>query len=150
MSRTLILIVLLLGALAVQAETSEPPNPAQEAILGVLRAAEAGWNAGDIPTYMNSYWQSDQLRFASGGRVSFGWQPVRDGYLKRYPDKAAMGQLVFADLDVQMTGPDHAVVFGSWRLIRAKDNPHGLFTLIFRRLPEGWRIIHDHTSSAAE
>ncbi len=144
------LLLMMLVALAGQASATEVPNPDQAAIIEVLRTAEAGWNAGDIPTYMNSYWQSDQLRFASGGKVSFGWQPVLDGYLARYPDKAAMGRLVFADLDVQMTGPDHAVAFGSWRLIRAADEPHGLFTLIFRRLPEGWRIIHDHTSSGVE
>ncbi len=150
MIRTLTLLTLLFVALVAHAETPAPANPEQEAILEVLRAAETGWNAGDIPAYMNGYWRSDQLRFASGGRVSFGWQPVLDGYLKRYPDKDAMGKLVFADLDVKMTGPDHAVVFGSWRLIRAEDEPHGLFTLIFQRLPAGWRIIHDHTSSAPE
>ncbi len=144
MKNTLIILALLL-AIPVAAET-----PEEAAILKVLRAAEAGWNSGDIPAYMESYWQSEELRFASGGTVSYGWQPVLERYLKRYPDRKTMGQLVFADLDVRLTGPDHAVVFGSWRLIRAEDEPHGLFTLVFRRLPAGWRIIHDHTSSAAE
>jgi len=150
MKRVLVLLTLLLAAPNVHAESPAPLSADQTAILKVLRAAEAGWNAGDIPAYMNGYWQSDQLRFASGGTVSYGWQPVRDRYLARYPDQATMGRLVFADLDVQITGPDHAVVFGSWRLIRKADEPHGLFTLIFHRLPEGWRIIHDHTSSAVE
>ena len=144
MKNTLIILALLL-AIPVAAET-----PEEAAILKVLRAAEAGWNSGDIPAYMESYWQSEELRFASGGTVSYGWQPVLERYLKRYPDRKTMGQLVFADLDVRLTGPEHAVVFGSWRLIRAEDEPHGLFTLVFRRLPAGWRIIHDHTSSAAE
>ena len=144
MKNTLIILALLL-AIPAAAET-----PEEAAILKVLRAAEAGWNSGDIPAYMESYWQSEELRFASGGTVSYGWQPVLERYLKRYPDRKTMGQLVFADLDVRLTGPEHAVVFGSWRLIRAEDEPHGLFTLVFRRLPAGWRIIHDHTSSAAE
>ncbi len=144
MKNALIILALLL-AIPAAAET-----PDEAAILKVLRAAEAGWNAGDIPAYMESYWQSEELRFASGGTVSYGWQPVLERYLKRYPDRKAMGQLVFADLDVRLTGPDHAVVFGSWRLIRAEDEPHGLFTLVFQRLPAGWRIIHDHTSSARE
>ena len=150
MTRFLILFALLLVAMNAYAEELAPLDPDQTAILAVLRTAEAGWNAGDIPTYMNSYWQSDQLRFASGGHVSYGWQPVRDRYLARYPDKETMGRLVFADLDVQLTGPQHAVVFGSWRLIRSEDEPHGLFTLVFQKLPAGWRIIHDHTSSAAD
>ncbi len=124
--------------------------PAEEVILQVLRDAEAGWNAGDIPAYMESYWRSPELRFASGGRVNFGWQPVLDGYLKRYPDRKTMGRLVFDDLDVRLTSPDHAVVFGSWRLVRQDDEPQGLFTLIFQRFDVGWRIIHDHTSSGGE
>ena len=150
MIRVLLLLLLLATLTTAYAGSPASLNPDQTAILEVLRAAEAGWNTGDLPTYMNSYWQSDQLRFASGGTVSYGWQPVLEGYLARYPDQKTMGRLVFADLDVQMTGPDHAVVFGSWRLIRPADKPHGLFTLIFSHLPEGWRIIHDHTSSAAE
>jgi ketosteroid isomerase-like protein len=28
-------------------------------------------------------------------------------------------------------------------------NPHGRFTLIFYKTPDGWRIVHDHTSAAA-
>lgn len=25
-------------------------------------------------------------------------------------------------------------------------NPHGVFTLVMRRMPDGWRVIHDHSS----
>ena len=120
------------------------------AIIAVLRDAETAWNAGDIPGYMQSYWQSPQLRFASGGTVTFGWQPTLERYLARYPDRATMGRLVFADLDVRPLGADGALAFGSWRLVRANDEPHGLFSLVLRRLPEGWRIVHDHTSSARD
>jgi ketosteroid isomerase-like protein len=133
------------------------PSPAdtthaadEAAIVRVLREAESGWNAGDIPAYMDSYWRSPELRFASGGTVTRGWRPTLERYLARYPDRAAMGRLEFADLDVRLLGEDHALAFGSWRLVRAGDAPHGLFSLVFRRLPEGWRIVHDHTSSARD
>ena len=148
---TLVLVLALAGAGAAAGQPAPDQATADAAaITKVLRDAEAGWNAGDIPAYMDSYWRSDQLRFASGGTVSYGWQPVLERYLRTYPDPATMGQLVFADLDVQLTGPNHAVAFGSWRLVRAEDEPHGLFTLLFRRLPEGWRVVADHTSSARE
>ncbi len=142
--------MIILIALLLAASTAHAASPDQEAIIKVLRDAEAGWNAGDVTAYMAAYWQSDQLRFVSGGTTSYGWQKVHDRYLARYPDQERMGRLVFADLDVGLTGPDHAVVFGSWRLIRAADEPHGLFTLVWQRFPEGWRVIHDHTSSAAD
>jgi ketosteroid isomerase-like protein len=61
-----------------------------------------------------------------------------------------MGQLTFSDLEITPLSSDTAVVLGRWKLKRAQDWPHGRFTLIFRRLPEGWRIVHDHTSAAKE
>jgi ketosteroid isomerase-like protein len=59
-----------------------------------------------------------------------------------------MGSLTFSDLEITLIGPDAAVALGRWQLKRAQDQPHGRFTLIFRHLPEGWRIVHDHTSAA--
>ena len=142
-----VLAMVLLVVLARPGITLAGSSPEEQITATVLAGVE-GWNAGDLEAFMASYWKSDQLRFASGGKVSFGWQTVLDRYRKRYPDKAAMGHLVFSDLDVTLLGEEEAMVFGRWRLERADDEPSGLFTLILRRLPEGWRIVHDHTSSA--
>ena len=137
-------VPLLLLALAAVASAQMPA----EEVEAVLRDAEAGWNAGDIERYMQSYWNSPDLCFAGGATVTRGWQTTLDRYRTRYPDRAAMGTLAFTDLEITMLGPDAAFVFGRWELARAEDRPHGLFTLVFRRLPEGWRVVHDHTSSA--
>jgi ketosteroid isomerase-like protein len=51
-------------------------------------------------------------------------------------------------LEITPLGKDAAVVAGRWHLQRAKDEPHGRFTLVFRKTKEGWKIVHDHTSSA--
>jgi ketosteroid isomerase-like protein len=59
-----------------------------------------------------------------------------------------MGTLAFSDLEVNLIGKDAAVVTGRWQLARAGDTPRGRFTLIFRQTRAGWRIVHDHTSSA--
>ena len=134
-----LLLVLATGAVAAP----------QDAILTVLRDAEAGWNAGDLEAYMQGYWQSEELRFAGGGTVTSGWQATLDRYRAHYTDRALMGTLVFSDLDVTVLADDAAVVFGRWKLERADDEPQGLFTLVLRRFEHGWRIVHDHTSSAA-
>ena len=76
------------------------------------------------------------------------WETVRETYRVKYSDRAKMGTLSFSDIEVTMLSPDAAVVLGRWRLKRANDEPHGRFTIIFKRLPEGWRIVHDHTSAA--
>jgi ketosteroid isomerase-like protein len=116
-------------------------------IRGALAAQVAAWNRGDIPGFMETYWKSDELRFASGGTVTRGWRPALERYLKRYPDQAAMGTLAFTDLEVTVLAPDVAIVFGKWELTRAHDKPWGLFTLIWRKIGGAWVIVSDHTSS---
>lgn len=116
-------------------------------IVQTLEAQDAAWNAGDIDGFMQTYWKSDKLRFASGGHVRRGWQATLDGYKKRYPDKAAMGQLSFTDLEIDVLSDDAALVFGRWELKRANDNPGGLFTLLMRKLDGEWKIVSDHTSA---
>lgn len=120
---------------------------APEEVTAVLAEQAEAWNRGDIDGFMQHYWQSDDLRFASGANVTRGWQSTLDRYRESYPDRAAMGNLEFADLEFTELGPDAAIVFGRWRLTREKDAPHGLFTLTFRRIDGTWQIIQDHTSS---
>jgi beta-aspartyl-peptidase (threonine type) len=60
-----------------------------------------------------------------------------------------MGHLEFSGLRIEMLGPEAAFVRGEWHLTMPDGKaPHGLFTLIFRKFPEGWKIVHDHTSVA--
>jgi len=78
--------------------------------------------------------------------VTRGWQATLERYRKRYQSEGQeMGQLTFRDIDIEVLGTDHAVVRGRFELVRKKDRPSGLFTLLFKRLPAGWRIVHDHT-----
>ena len=97
---------------------------------------------------MNGYARSASTVFVSQDEVSHGWETVRDRYRVKYSDRTKMGTLSFSEIEVTVLSPDAAVVLGRWRLKRANDEPHGRFTLIFKRLPEGWRIVHDHTSAA--
>ena len=115
-------------------------------ILGVMDAQVAAWNRGDVDGFMKGYWNSEKLVFVSGDNVTRGWQPTLDRYKKNYDSKEKMGKLEFRETEVNILSADAAVVLGSWHLTREKDDPHGKFTLVFRRLPEGWRIIMDHTS----
>ena len=117
-------------------------------IRTVLQAQQDAWNRGDIDAFMNGYSRSNETVFVSGNDVERGWQKVLDRYKKKYSDRAKMGTLTFSNLEITPLSNDSAVVLGSWELKRANDQPHGRFTLIFRRFPEGWRIIHDHTSAA--
>jgi ketosteroid isomerase-like protein len=143
---TLPIICNILMAL-VCAASEQPPNSAAE-IQSVLTTQQDAWNRGDIDAFMNGYARSASTVFVSEDEVGRGWETVRDRYRVKYSDRAKMGTLSFSEIEVTMLSSDAAVVLGRWKLKRANDEPHGRFTLIFKRLPEGWLIVHDHTSAA--
>jgi uncharacterized protein (TIGR02246 family) len=123
-------------------------NKSVAAIKAVLAAQRDAWNKGDIEGYMAGYEVSESTVFVSGDNVTHGWKTVLEHYKKSYDTREKMGELTFSDLEVTMLNKDSAVVVGRWLLKRSKDEPHGRFTLIFKKTKSGWRIIHDHTSSA--
>lgn len=138
-------LILIAGMFSCQCVSTDKAE--KKEIFQVLMEQQDGWNDGNIETYMQGYQQSDSLRFASGGNVSYGWQTTLDRYLKGYPDKTAMGKLTFSKIDIKILSETSALVFGKWELEREKDHPWGLFTLVFKLTEDGWRIVHDHTSS---
>ncbi|HUF09166.1 MAG TPA: class D beta-lactamase [Rhodothermales bacterium] len=119
---------------------------ADAGVRRVLGEQEAAWNRGDIEAFMEGYWKSDSLRFASGGDVQKGWQATLDRYHTAYPDRAAMGTLSFTVYSVDVLSDNDAFVFGRYALERTGDRSTGLFTLLFRHFDDGWKIVFDHTS----
>jgi beta-aspartyl-peptidase (threonine type) len=121
----------------------------QEAsIRAVLQAQVDAWNKHDLEGFMAGYWNSPDLTFFSGAKETHGRQATLERYRKNYQSgDAEMGKLEFSDLQVEMLGPQSAFVRGKFHLTMSNGKqPHGLFTLIFRQFPEGWRIVHDHSS----
>ncbi len=147
----LLLMALAIGPLVPGSQTRPMPAPSQEvdrlAITSLLTAQQAAWNRGDIDAFVVGYWKSPELTFSGSSGVSRGYDGVLARYKKSYPDRAAMGQLDFSGLEFHFLGNDGALVLGNWQLKREKGDVGGVFTLVFQRFPEGWRIIHDHTSA---
>jgi ketosteroid isomerase-like protein len=139
-----LLLIACIGA--VSAQTKEQKAQAVTDILVVMDNQVSAWNRGDVDGFMKGYWNSPKLIFVSGDNVTRGWQPTLDRYKKNYDSKEKMGKLEFKEVELNILSPDAAVVLGSWHLARDKDEPHGKFTLVFRKFPEGWCIIMDHTS----
>lgn len=156
---------LLIGALFVAlAACASGPTPEQMAqqeaivfqsyqkqanreIRAVLQAQSEAWSAGSVEGYMEGYWPSEELRFASGGNIVWGFDETLQRYKARYPDAEAMGDLSFEIQEVKVFSESDAMVFGRWFLAReSAEDLNGLFTVIFKKIDGQWLIVSDHTS----
>jgi ketosteroid isomerase-like protein len=117
-------------------------------VRALLDTQVAAWNKKDLDGYMAGYWKSDQLTFFGGGTVTTGWQATLDRYKQRYQGEGKeMGTLSFTDLHIETLAKNVSLARGGWHLkMSAGKELKGLFTVIVKKLPEGWRIIHDHSS----
>ena len=134
------IIFLLLALLA--------PLAAQESsVQQVLQQQQTAWNHHDLEAFMSGYWNSPELTFFGTKRTS-GWQATLERYRTTYQGEGReMGKLEFSDLKIETLAADAAFVRGNWKLTMSDGKaPHGWFTLVFRKFPEGWKIVHDHTS----
>jgi beta-aspartyl-peptidase (threonine type) len=141
----------ILGVLAAeiysQAQADSEARGKKQAIQTVLETQAGDWNRGDLDGFMTGYWKSPQLSFF-GKKEHRSWQATRERYRQDYQSpNAEMGTLSFSDLEIELLGPDSAFVRGRWQVVDSKGAKRGLFTLVVKKFPEGWRIVHDHTSA---
>jgi ketosteroid isomerase-like protein len=142
----LLAIVMLVPTLA---RTQDNSPDVKTSVEHVLREQQSAWNRRDLEAFMSGYWHSPELTFFSGAQRSSGWQAALDRYRKVYQSEGKeMGKLEFSDLQIEPLAVDAAFVRGAWHLTMSDGKtPHGLFTLVFRKFPDGWKIIHDHTAA---
>lgn len=144
MKPALLLPLLLLPLLPALAQQSE-----EKAVIAVLERSLKDWNRGDVRAFMSSYEDSAGTLFIGKAGVTRGHKQVLENYLKRYPTKESMGVTTFSNMEVKLLGPEYAWVLGNWNLKRdakAGGEVGGVFTLLLRKTPKGWKIIADHTS----
>ena len=138
----------LLSSLVLNAQDSG--DPVKPAVLAVIQHQQDAWNRHDLEGFMAGYWNSPELTFFSGAKTTSGWQPTLDHYRASYQSSGReIGKLEFSELNVQALGSEAAFVRGAFRLTMSDGKtPQGVFTLIFRKFPEGWKIVHDHSAAA--
>ncbi|HSY93064.1 MAG TPA: nuclear transport factor 2 family protein [Candidatus Binatus sp.] len=119
-------------------------------VTKVLGAQMKAWNDRDLEGFMKGYWKSPDLTFFSGATERHGWQETMDRYKATYQSPGhEMGKLEFSNMRTEALGTNAAFVRGEWHLTMSDGKtPHGVFTLVFRKFPDGWKIVHDHTSAA--
>jgi len=141
--RFLLCATLLIGFHMAYAQNRPAP---EQAIRRLMQQQTNAWNQGNIPGFMQTYWQSDSLLFIGKNGVTYGWQATLDRYKKSYPDTAAMGKLHFNLLEFKQLTPELYFLVGQWHLQRTAGNLQGHFTLLIRKINGAWKIIADHSS----
>ena len=120
----------------------------EEEIRRVLHEQTAAWNRGNVEEFAKGYLESPDLLFV-GHEMTRGYAQMVERYKTVYPTAEKMGRLAFSELRVQVLDAQYANVVGRFHLDRsaaAGGNADGVFTLLFQKTAQGWKIIQDHTS----
>jgi Domain of unknown function (DUF4440) len=131
--------------------TTPPSGPAaaitRAEATAVLTAQAAEWNRGDLPAFVATYWDGDELTFLGANGLTRGRKNLLDHYQRAYDTKEKRGTLTFQVLDFLPLGGQHALLLGRYDLDRAQPD-HGFFSLVLARQNGRVAILHDHTSDA--
>jgi ketosteroid isomerase-like protein len=136
------ILLLLLVPLALAGQSK---NNAIKAIRTVMADQQEAWNRADLQAFMEGYWKSDSLKFITQNGITYGWQTTLENYRKGYPSPEAMGKLTFTVISLELLSKDAAYMIGRYHLKRVTDEPHGIFTLLWRKIDGKWVIVADHT-----
>jgi ketosteroid isomerase-like protein len=139
--KKLLLLTGIIISLSSMAQTKD-----EQIIRKMLADQISFWNKGDIPGFMQGYWENDSLVFIGKNGPTYGYNNTLRNYQKNYPNKDYMGVLNFDILSVQAIEKDHFFVIGKFMLQRKVGDASGHFTLIFKRINGVWKIVSDHSS----
>jgi ketosteroid isomerase-like protein len=158
MKKLLLCLVLIFAGGAADAQSAPAGQADQKAIEAAMAAQAAAWNHADIPAFMQAYEDSPDTTFI-GATLRKGFGRILERYKQSYTTAEQMGVLTFSDIDVRLlpgscgasaSSVEYAVVTGKFHLERTahgdakKDD--GIFSLVWRKGPQGWKILLDHTS----
>lgn len=118
-------------------------------VRAVLERQVSAWNRGDIEEFMTTYLDSPSLTFSGRAGVTRGYRAVLERYRAKYATPEAMGALRFSEIEIRLLSDSAALVLGRFDLTRSQaagGHASGRFTLVLQKTPQGWKIIHDHTS----
>jgi ketosteroid isomerase-like protein len=139
----------------VAATTVRAASPsAERAIKSQMAKMFAAANAHDTDAFMATYQRSPNLVFAINGEVIHGWDALHEQQLKWWNNgKSDARYTQVGSPEFMALGSDVEMV--TWPLAAHRTQPDGktvdypfVVTYVWRRLPQGWRIVHGHESFA--
>jgi ketosteroid isomerase-like protein len=149
MKRT-IAALMMIAALIIGCESEDRPGSGyetevREEIGSAMKEQVDSWNSGELAGFMKYYWRSGEMTFHGGKRRLQGWETLNSMYIETYSGEQR-GILEFSGLEINVVTPELAYVLGDWKVELPDTVKQGKFTLIWKKMDEGWRIVHDHSS----
>mgnify|MGYP001813097213 FL=1 len=117
----------------------------REEIGSAMKEQVDSWNSGELAGFMKYYWHSEEMTFHGGKRRLQGWETLNSMYIETYSGEQR-GILEFSGVEINAISPESAYVLGDWKIELPDTVKQGKFTLIWRKIDGGWRIVHDHSS----
>lgn len=118
-------------------------STARSKAYDLLAAQRTAWNEGDLAKFTATYRMHDDTTLYSDGRVYKGWEQLNERYRTMYAGRP-MGELGYQDVTVEVLASDAVVMRGTWTVKSEAGTRTGLFTMLARKFPDGWKIVHDH------
>lgn len=118
-----------------------------EAIKTLLHKQAEDWTNASIEAFMNGYEKTPNLLFVGKNGITKGWQQTLERYKSNYPSKDHTGQLSFDILEIQPINSESYILVGEFHLKRNVGNADGIFTLVFKKVNNEWKVISDHTTA---
>jgi len=140
-SRLRLVILLICGSALLFGQRDE--------IRAMLTNSQNMWNRGELEAFVTDYEDAPETTFIGSEVVRGGTKAILDRYRRRYPNRDAMGMLTFSEIDTRPLAPGLVLATGKYSLKRTPaggGDVSGRFTLVVRKTPAGWKIIHDHSS----
>jgi uncharacterized protein (TIGR02246 family) len=117
-------------------------------MVAQLERAASDWNRGDLEGFLSDYAPESTTTFIDGRRARHGFDFIRDNYAPRFAPGARRDSLHFEEVEARWLSPTLALVTARYILQRGgATSASGPFTLVMERRSEGWKILHDHSSS---
>lgn len=150
----MLLVAVVLAACRGSTRPTTAPSPGSHSpaltrlITAQLERSASDWNRGDLDAFLSDYAPESTTTFIDGRRARHGIDFIRGNYAPRFSPGARRDSLHFEEVEVRGLSPTLALVTARFILQRGPEiTASGPFTLVMERRPEGWKILHDHSSS---
>jgi ketosteroid isomerase-like protein len=103
--------------------------------------------AGNIEKYLEPFWKSPLLIYISEGAIWKGWDEMRSHVERDYPDWKHVGHPILERMEISVVDVATASTLEWWDMtFPSSARVNGTTTSVWRKVPEGWRIIVTNTS----